>query len=1040
MNPTTPQFLIYNASAGSGKTFTLVKNYLKTLLSNNSPDTFKQVLAITFTNKAVAEMKTRVVENLKEFAAEEILTAPSDMFLAIKNDLNTDAKTLHNRASRTLQRILHNYAFFDIVTIDKFNHRLLRTFAFDLKLPSNFEVALDTDLILQQAVDNLIYKAGEDNLLTKTLIDFALEKADEDKSWDITRDLNQIGRLLTNETHLEHVNEINDKSLKDFSDLAKHIKTLRKRLNEDIKKQGLSVLEELHNNNLDASCFLRGTLYNHFKSISEGNNLDKLYNNKLEENLENGSNLYKKATDPETASAIDSLAPRLYQVFLEIKKKVFHLDFLDNFYKNLIPLSLLNAINQELEKLKEDENILLISDFNEIISKAISNQPAPFIYERIGEKYKHFFADEFQDTSEMQWKNIQPLISNALEGETLSGKKGSLLIVGDAKQAIYRWRGGKAEQFIELYNCFNPFQVEKEVENLPKNYRSYSEIIIFNNDFFRHISQHLTKPEYCDLFKNKSHQEINTKKGGYVNIELLEKESSDELDYCGATLETINSLIARGYELKDICILTRKKKEGLSIAHFLTEKNIPIVSSESLLLKSNRKIHFLTNLMQYAVIPENKEVQVHLLHFLAEKKNITDKHDFIKEGIDDFDSFLRKEGFETNDFTELPLLNAVMYAINSFELSNASDAYLQYFLDVILDFSQQHQGNLIDFLDYWNKKKDTLSIVAPEGLNAIQLMTVHKSKGLEFPIVIFPFAHSNIYEEIDPKIWYPLHEDLFSIKSALLSKNKKMASYGEPGETLYNEDQSKLELDQFNVLYVALTRAVERLYIITRKDISQKGEESLNYFSGLFINFLKSKGLWNENQYIYSFGNPERVSAKASKESAQETVPFSINESNHSRLKLVTKTGSLWDTHQEKAIERGNLYHNLLAGIKYSCQFDEATEQALNEGIYDEAELNIAKDMLHKLIHHKDLTRYFSDEYIVLNEKEIYTADGQSLRPDRIVIKNNKAVLIDYKTGNTSDRYIRQINTYAQALKDIGYEVERKLLVFINDEVEIIEV
>ncbi|MCQ0110910.1 UvrD-helicase domain-containing protein [Zhouia amylolytica] len=1040
MNATSPQFLIYNASAGSGKTFTLVKNYLKILLGSNNTDTFKQVLAITFTNKAVAEMKTRVVSNLEEFASKASLEEPSDMFTALATELNLDNNTLHTRASKVLERILHNYAFFDIVTIDKFNHRLLRTFAFDLKLPSNFEVALDTDMILQQAVDNLVYQAGNEELLTKTLVDFALEKADDDKSWDITRDLNQIGKLLMNEVHLEHIHELGDRSLKDFADLTRQIKKLRNTLRDEIIKKGEEVLALLHKNNLDARCFSRGTLYNHFKKISQGE-LDKLYENKLEDSLSENKSLYPKSVSEDIATTIDGLVSVLYETFLAIKKQVYHLDFLDNFYKNLVPLSLLNAINQELEKLKEQENILLISDFNEIISKAIANQPAPFIYERIGEKYKHYFADEFQDTSEMQWKNIQPLIANALESESLAGKKGSLLIVGDAKQAIYRWRGGKAEQFIELYNCHNPFQVEKQVENLPKNYRSYTEVVNFNNSFFRHVSQHLNKPEYRDLFETKSHQETNQKKGGYVSLTFLEKEASDNEAYCEATLETIKSVQAKGYSLKDICILTRKKKEGLAIAHFLSEHNIPIISSESLLLKNDIRIDFIINLMQFSVVPENKETQVRLLHYLAQKKEVTNQHGYIIEGLKDFNSFLSGEGFSSNEFSELPLLNAISYAISSFKLNNSSDAYLQYFLDVILEFSQQNSGSITDFLAYWEKKKDVLSIIAPEGLNAIQLMTVHKSKGLEFPVVIYPFAHSNIYEEIDPKIWYPLNEDIFGIKRALLSKNKKMASYSELGEALYTDDHTKLELDQFNVLYVALTRAVKELHIITRKDLSRNGEESLSYFSGLFINFLKSTGKWSDEQCYYSFGTTdEALSEKVSAENNHPVIPFNVHATYQSSLKLVTKAGSLWETHQQEAIERGNLYHNLLAEIKYASELEEVIQEGLLTGILREEEQEMVKHQLKRLMEHPILEPYYSHEYTILNEREIYTSDGKSLRPDRIVIKHQKVILIDYKTGSMSNRYINQLNTYANALISIGYEVEKKLIVFIDKEVEIIEV
>jgi len=467
-------FKIFNASAGSGKTFTLVKEYLKIVLSTNSPESFKRVLAITFTNKAVNEMKERIIENLEAFSNPSIITNPNSIFLLIQEELNITKEILVQRASKTLKYILHNYAFFDVATIDKFNHRLLRIFAHDLKLPMNFEVALDTELLLDEAIDQLIFKAGSDEKLTQMLIDFALEKADDDKSWDIALDLKKVGLLLLNENHAKQLSQLKERSLEDFSKLNDVLRKEVKKQEDVLQKAAKEVLDLIGINELEFNDFTRGTLPKHFEKITSGN-FDKLYENKLYENLKEGK-VYTKSLSLDKATKIDALIPTLLQSYLSLKKGVYYLKFLQNFYKNNIPLSLLNAIQAELETIKTDQNLLLISEFNSIISNVIANEPAPFIYERLGEKYKHYFIDEFQDTSEMQWNNLIPLISNALDGETLTGKRGSLLIVGDAKQAIYRWRGGKAEQFISLYGDLNPFQIEKEdkiSKILPTNYRSF---------------------------------------------------------------------------------------------------------------------------------------------------------------------------------------------------------------------------------------------------------------------------------------------------------------------------------------------------------------------------------------------------------------------------------------------------------------------------------------------------------------------------------------------------------------------------------------
>src|SRR5690606_9201115 len=457
---------------------------------------------------------------------------------------------------------------------------------------------------------------------------------------------------------------------------------------------------------------------------------DGLYKNKLEENIAEGVCLYTSTQTADKKALIDSLLPEISRVYHYIKNKVYHVLFLKNFQNNLVPLSLLNSINRELQKIKEDQNLLLVSEFNNIISETISNQPAPFIYERIGEKYRHYFIDEFQDTSQMQWHNFIPLIGNALQAETLDAKKGTLMIVGDAKQAIYRWRGGKAEQFIELYKKDkNPFHIPANTQSLPVNYRSYDEIINFNNRFFEHISQYLSNINYRDLYQNHSKQESNNKKGGYINFSFVENDE-DEV-YCEIVLDHIHSLLNSGYAYKDICILTQKKKHGFVVANFLAENDIPVISSESLLLKNNVKVDFLIQLIKHSIYPDNKEIILALIQFLAEKDHIQDKHTYILKYIDDINSLFSKFLFRMNDFASLPFYNAVEYAIISFKLNKESDAYLQYFLDEILNMVNSKQG-LHEFLNYWENKKESLSIVAPQESNAINIMTIHKSKGLEF--------------------------------------------------------------------------------------------------------------------------------------------------------------------------------------------------------------------------------------------------------------------------------------------------------------------
>src|SRR5690606_33521583 len=298
---------------------------------------------------------------------------------------------------------------------------------------------------------------------------------DDDKSWDVAYDFNKIAKLLVNENDMPFIESIKNKTLDDFKTLKNQLKKEIKETENNIIKHAQSVLNLIEERGLTFTDFSRGTLPNHFKKAAELN-LDNLYVNQLEENITERKGIYTKTLKPDLASAIESILPKIEASYKLVKSSVYGLKFLKNFYKNITPLSVLNTINNELVLLKEDQNKMLISEFNAIISKEIKNQPTPFIYERIGEKFKHYFIDEFQDTSQLQWENLIPLIGNSLSSET-----GTAMLVGDAKQAIYRWRGGKAEQFIDLFNDENPFPIEKKVNNLPINYRSFKEIVNFNN-------------------------------------------------------------------------------------------------------------------------------------------------------------------------------------------------------------------------------------------------------------------------------------------------------------------------------------------------------------------------------------------------------------------------------------------------------------------------------------------------------------------------------------------------------------------------------
>ncbi len=1034
-------FKIFNASAGSGKTYTLVKEYLKILFRSDSVFKYRQILAMTFTNKAVGEMKERIIDSLIYFSNEKVLENPNSLFIELCNELSLEKKHLILKSKNILRAILNEYGTFEISTIDRFNHKIIRTFARDLNIPQNFEVELDTDTLLNLAVDNMISKTGLDKDLTAILIDFAIEKTDDDKSWDISLDLKNIAKLLTNENHVSHLYNLESKSLNDFKALKKTVIEKAIVLEQKIIDKSQSVLNLMEASGLQFNNFSGSYLPKHFKNL-----VDKKFNikfeNKWQQEIASKPLFPKTKTTPEIASIINEIQPQLSSVFHETKEDVFHLKLLKNIYRNLTPLSVLKAIQKELNQIKEDQNILLISEFNSIISNEIKNQPSPFIYERIGEKFKHYFIDEFQDTSELQWTNLKPLIEN-----TLSSENGTAMLVGDAKQAIYRWRGGKPEQFIDLFNKKEkPFTVSQFVDDLPKNFRSSKQIVHFNNDFFKYLSESFfNNPSYASIY-SQCHQRATNEFDGLVDISFLDIDKEEEKNevYCQKVLETVKVVLKNGYQLKDICILVRKRAEGMAVADLLTQNNIQIISSETLLLNRSPKVRFVVNMMQLAVQPNNNEVKVEILNFLADLKGTYDRHNYFKSliNLNPSELFNNFKEFDFNIFIQISFYDAIEYLLRAFNLINTADAYIQFFLDEVLSFTISKQASFVNFLSFWEEKREKLSIVSKEGLDAVHVMTIHKAKGLEFPVVIFPFADLDIYREKDTRKWIKVDPEYYSgFSEMLINLNKDVEAYNKTGSDLYTKHQFELELDNINLLYVTLTRAIEQLYVIGKKNITSKGVVNNRTYSGLLINYLKAINLWENNKLNYVFGSYSNPNIK--KEDAIHSVIqkdfISSNAISHN-INIITNSSLLWDTSKKQSIERGNLIHHVMSKIKTESDIEFVLQDLINSGTIAKLQKEELHQTILNIVTHPKLKEFYSANYRIYNERDILTEDGQVHRPDRIVIdKENRVVIIDYKTGNPAPQNVNQLNIYQDSLKSIGFKVSAKLLVYINKNITVVE-
>tara|TARA_A100000171_G_scaffold52335_1_gene70210 strand:- start:1363 stop:4539 length:3177 start_codon:yes stop_codon:yes gene_type:complete len=1047
---TTP-FVIYNASAGSGKTFTLVKRYLKELLTNPREDSYKNLLAITFTNKAVAEMKERIIETLVAFSNTPATEGVPPMLSQIAKETNANISSLRQKSKKILSHLLHHYAQFSVETIDHFNHRIIRTFARDLKLPAHFEVSLDTPQLMLEAVDQLIAKAGEDKAITKVLVQFALQKTDEDKSWDIANDIANTASLLLNENDAVHLKRFETATLEDFQKFQQSIQKKKEALLSTISELSKKTLELISEAGLEKTDFSGGSRA-YFPSY-----LEKLANGDLgvsfgaawQESM-GEKPMYPKSKTTETiAATIDALVPQFKAVFQQTKQQIAEVWLYDNILKNLIPLSVINLVQQEFEALKEQYNVLPISEFNGLIHKEIKDQPAPFIYERLGDRYRHFFIDEFQDTSLLQWQNLIPLIDNALSQQFEDTSQGSLLLVGDAKQAIYRWRGGLPEQFMKLYGTENPFSIlQKNVENLDTNYRSCSEVIRFNNTFFSFIAQYFGDSIHQNLYEIGNQQKQNTKPNGYVQLEFIEAENKEEAHqrYGQQIFETIASLKDTGYSLEDICILTRTKSNGISLSTYLMEKGVTIVSSETLLLQFSPVVQCIINALTFAVFPAYEMAKVSFLEYIHDtfEPNIP-KHDFLSELLPleehHFSEKLKTHGitFSLTEIGSKSLYQSSEYIIHALGLNKNADAYLFTFLDFVLDFESNPQAGKINFLEHWEQKKGTASIPARTTKNAVTVMTIHKSKGLEFPVVLFPYADTDIYGEINPKAWFPIAHEQFD--EVLINYKNEVEAYGETGQRMYEERRNTLELDNFNLLYVTLTRAVEQLYIYAEKPKRQISDPPKD-FSQVFIAFLMDQNKWNDEQALYTFGDALKTSQSRPEETTKTdrtpVVPTFISSApeNH-RLSIASAEASLWESEASVAIDFGNLLHDTMEKISTKKDSTVVFENYRQRSLLSQEKIDRLERVVTGILNHPEVSHLFEDTLdrnTIYKERDIITKYHTLIRPDRLNFFEHKQVVItDYKTGTSTETHKTQISSYAQALEDMGFVVRSKILIYVDE-------
>jgi len=632
--------------------------------------------------------------------------------------------------------------------------------------------------------------------------------------------------------------------------------------------------------------------------------------------------------------------------------------------------------------------------------------------------------------------------------QSTGNQPGSLLLVGDAKQSIYRWRGGVPEQFIDIYNCKNPFSNEdKLVESLETNFRSYDTVINFNNAFFSHSALFLENENHQQLYKAGNSQKTTSKKGGAVSLQFIEAQNAEEglILYPEKVFKIIETQKENGFMLGEMCVLVRKKNQGIAVSEYLAEKGIAVISEETLLVKNAPEIQFLINTLKLCLNFDDQIAKADALYFLYRKLCPADSaHQFISEFLNleqqTFCEKLKKHtvSFSFNDVLLLPVYEVCESIINAFHINNTAVAYMQAFLDFVYDFSLKVEASIQELLEYWEDKKDSFSIQIPDGSDAVKIMTIHKSKGLEFPVVIFPFAEMDIGDLRKTKVWFPVPEETFQGFSVVhLNAGNKIASFSDEGAQFMDDVSQTAQLDDLNLVYVTFTRAVEQLHIIS----NSKKIKTTKSLANLLHGFLQSQQLWQEGKVDYLLGDLKRKSTEKPSETLKTHLVLnnlvSSKKENH-KIHIAEKASQLWNTKQEGAIEKGQLIHDILAQIITASQLKTIYDDFENSGLLSKEQKILIKPILEKIIQHPNLQNYFNGTQKVMVEKDIYTKSGNVLRPDRInFITENQIAIIDYKTGLPKETDLVQINQYESVLNEMHLKTVEKIIVYIDETVEI---
>jgi ATP-dependent helicase/nuclease subunit A len=1055
----------YSASAGSGKTFNLAGIYLSHLFREK--DSYKKILAVTFTNKATAEMKSRILDQLYILSAggrSEYLTG------LLKETGNTEIE-IRKRAGELLHSILHDFSRFSVCTIDAFFQKIIRAFARESGLHSGFNIELDHNLILSSAVDEMIASSADDLKLKEWLNEYVNSKLSDEKSWNPKDDIIELAEELFKERF--KILSAEEKSrLEDKKFLLKYIsklKTIRETFEETMFAEGKECdrIFTLYNLTDDMFYYKGRGVPGFIKSLTSRNMVEP--NTYVRAVMADPPKWSTKTITPELQEAIaDGLEKTIKDAIGYYDSNLVNYNSAKEILSNIYAVGILSDILKKVRLIASSENSFLISDAGELLRDITAGDQAPFIYEKIGNRYEYYMIDEFQDTSRIQWDNFFPLIDESM------ARGNDNLVVGDVKQSIYRFRNSDWKILGKLLDVQIPGERLYSVP-LNTNWRSKSNIIRFNNTLFKLIPENIDEifkndddpPGFSEIYSGAVQKDPGTESGGYVRLAFIDFDYEIKISKSGKetkvksrdweekVLERIPSVIElfqdKGYSASDIGIIVRNSREGTNVLNTMIrhsnnsspekkEKyNYNIISDYSLTLSNSPAITFIISVLKVLNNPKDDVSQAAMLRFYLLAAGYPDA-DIVPLWIESLRNGSHNrfpEGF--GEFMEkavhLPLFEAVENIISFFGLGSHAwnVAYLNTFQDLVIGFAGTKNTDLQSFIDWWESTGRKSSVILPANQDAARIFTIHKVKGLEFKVIILPFLswaddHDTHHHEI---LWVkPPDVNPYNELGIVPIRYRR-----DPPDSIFNDffrhEKYSAYLDNLNLLYVAMTRARDAIY-----GFAAEKPDTNSGISKLLLEAVTSdknpagksgitmSEFYDREQKIFEYGKIADQKKKAAFRKDIATFEYTVCQRPES-LKLKLHGENYFIAGREDVAGRinyGKLMHQAFEYIDTAEDITEAVSRLVIEGQIPVSDTESMTYRLNELISPKPVSEWFKPGNIVMKEADILLPSGNIRRPDRVIIMDNKAVIIDFKFGEENKHYAEQIGQYRDLLLEMGYK------------------